>query len=137
MTTDLAAFDRRYRIAAVRTRAERLGMTDQQVEQLLDSSQFCDQLDTLDVEAPSFGRQVSDLISGAAPSAPSQPPATQASGAQGAAGSEPRQWTEEDIARLPKTREGSRALNEAAAAGLLSDLGYGLTRYGPSKQRLR
>jgi hypothetical protein len=136
MTTDLQAFDRRYRIAAVRTRAERLGMTDQQIGNLLDSSQFCDRLDSLDVESPGFGRQVGDLISGAAPSAPSQP-ATQASGAQGAAGSEPRQWTEADILALPKTREGAQALNEAAAAGLLTDLGYGLPRYGPNKQRLR
>lgn len=135
MTTDLAAFDRRYRIAAVRTKAAQLGLTDLQVERLLDSSQFCNQLDTLDVESPGFGRQISDLVGGAANSAPSQPPAAQASGAQGVAGSEPRQWTEEDIAALPKTRAGAQALNEAAAAGLLSNLGFGLTRYGPNKQR--
>lgn len=129
MADDLMdVFDRRHRLAAVRATAATAGLSDQQVEHMLDSDQFHKSLHKIDVEAPDFGRQVSNLVRGSASSTPSQSPATQASGAQEPAGSAPRQWTQADLDALPPGRAGDKALNEAIEAGLLVDMGYGPKR---------
>lgn len=119
----------------MRSAAATAGLNDQQIENMLDSDQFHQALNRIDVEAPSFGREVSALVRRTAPNAPSQPPAAQASGAQAAADPGSRQWTEADILALPQTREGAQRLNAAAAAGLLKDLGYGLDRHELSARR--
>ena len=113
MTDDvLAAMDRRYAMAAVRTEAERAGLD---AERLLDSQKFVDQLTAMNIEAADYPRKVRDLVRSAAPAAPAEKPDTPPS-----APAEPAQWTREDLAR---NKNNPKAVHDALKAGLLHDLG--------------
>ena len=61
-----AGFDRRYRAAAVHTVAAQEGLGAAQAERLLDSAEFGERLDRLDVGSASFTSQVRDLVRSAA-----------------------------------------------------------------------
>jgi hypothetical protein len=119
MTDDvLAAIDRRYAVAAVRTEAERAGVD---AEKLLDSQKFVDRLTAMNIEEADFPRRVRDLVRSAAPAAPAIPavPAKKPD-AVPPEPREPAQWTREDLAR---NRNNPKVIQDAMAAGLLSDLG--------------
>jgi hypothetical protein len=117
----LSVLNRRTVISAVRSEAARAGVD---AERLLDSARFYNEAVTLDVDSPDFPRRIREMVSSAGvPSAQpaGQAPATQPAGAQDGH----RQWTDADVAALPNTREGAKALQDAMDAGLLTNLGYG------------
>jgi hypothetical protein len=124
---NLSVLNRRTVIAAVRSEAARAGLD---AEPLLDSARFYNAVTALDVDSPDFPRRVREMVSSSAgvPSAqpaPAQPtgqaPAAQPAGAQDGN----RQWTDADVAALPNTRQGAKALQDAMDAGLLTNLGCG------------
>jgi hypothetical protein len=128
----LAIVNRRTAISAVRAEAARVGLD---AERLLDSKTLYDRATALDVDDPGFPRLVGELVRehatqrGLTAGAPAQQATRQPPVGQLAAQpATPRQWTEADVAALPKTREGSDRLQAAMDAGLLTDLGYGRSR---------
>ena len=123
----LSVLNRRTVISAVRSEAARAGVD---AERLLDSARFYNEAVTLDVDSPDFPRRVREMVSSSAgvPSAqpaPAQPTGQAPARQPTAAADDQRQWTDADVAALPKTREGSKALQDAMNAGLLANLGYG------------
>jgi hypothetical protein len=96
--------------------------------QLTDSKTFMDQVSRLDPSSVDFEDDLAAAIKGAAESPRFRAPsAAQAgNGHPAAAGTTAgsRQWTEADVAALPRNREGARRLQEAIDAGLLADLGH-------------
>jgi hypothetical protein len=111
---------------------------------LADSNAFMATVARLDPSAGSFGDDLGDAIKAAVESgsrfrAPGAIPLNEARttappgrsvGEQGGGANGPRQWTVEDVDRLPHTREGRQQLSDAIEAGLLVDLGV-----GPSRRR--
>lgn len=114
---DLETLNRRTAIAAARAEAIRIGADP---ELLLDSKTLHDQVAKLDPDAPDFSAAVRDLLGAAAgrlgDARSAASPQRQQEGA--------RQWTLEDVNRLPKTRAGAMRLQAAIDAGLLVDLGH-------------
>ena len=137
----LTVVNRRTAISAVRAEAARAGLD---AEALLDSKTLYDRVTALDPDEVAFPRRVSEIVQGHATArgltpagspraaAPATAPAARSGGDAGHNGTPGgnRQWTEADVAALPKTREGSRQLQDAIEAGLLTDLGYGGRRRG-------
>jgi len=129
--TDLSleTLNRRVAVAAVRQECGKRGVDP---EALLDSQRFYSQLGGLDPDEPGFTARIREMVGAAAGQVPAagqarQPAAagTARSGGEhnGAAGGN-RQWTLDDVNRLPKTRQGGEDLKAAIDAGLLRDLGY-------------
>jgi hypothetical protein len=105
--------NRHYAIAAVRAEADRAGAD---VETLLVSQKFVDQLSAMDVEAPGFPGRVRELVSTTAATTPDSGQSVAAeSGPTGRA-----QWTIDDVRRASPSE-----VREAQDAGLLRDLGMG------------
>jgi hypothetical protein len=113
----LEILNRRTAIAAVHAEATRSGLDG---DRLLDSKTFHDRVVALDPDEPGFHTRVREIVASAAGA---RQPVPDAAPAQGASGAQ-RQWTDEDVARLPSTREGAVQLQAAIDAGLLRDLGY-------------
>ena len=107
---------------------------------LADSASFMARVSKLDPESDSFADDLGDAIRDAAQSGPRFRAGTstaQAAAPPGRSGADynatpaaNRQWTLDDVNRLPNTAEGGRKLDEAIEAGLLRDLGV-----GPSRRR--
>ena len=117
----LETINKRTAIAAFRQETARLGVDG---DTLLDSRSLFDQVTALDPDEPGFAGRVREIAGEAA----GRPGGARPAASPQQQNQAPRQWTIEDVQRLPKTREGGKQLEDAIEAGLLTDLGYSPTR---------